>query len=59
MVANAYGWQPHSHLWAKCLENVGALTSHNPMSLHGLLQGELYFFLQDFPTFLNPGLKDI
>jgi hypothetical protein len=22
-----------------CLENVGALTSHNPMGLHGLLQG--------------------
>jgi hypothetical protein len=23
----------------KCLENVGASTSHNPMGLHGLLQG--------------------
>jgi hypothetical protein len=22
-----------------CLENVGASTSHNPMGLHGLLQG--------------------
>jgi hypothetical protein len=22
-----------------CLENVGTLTSHNPMGLHGLLQG--------------------
>jgi hypothetical protein len=26
-------------LWADCLENVGVLTSHNPMSLDGLLQG--------------------
>jgi hypothetical protein len=25
-------------LWADCLENVGAVTSHNPMGLHGLLQ---------------------
>jgi hypothetical protein len=33
--AGAWGWQPHRH----CLENVGASTSHNPMSLHGLLQG--------------------
>jgi hypothetical protein len=26
-------------IWADGLENVGALTSHNPMSLPGLLQG--------------------
>jgi hypothetical protein len=25
--------------------NVGASTSHNPMVLHSLLQGQLYFFL--------------
>jgi hypothetical protein len=25
--------------WADCLGNVGALKSHNPMGLHGLLQG--------------------
>jgi hypothetical protein len=25
-----------------CLENVGASTSHNPMGLHGLLQGYIY-----------------
>jgi hypothetical protein len=31
-------------LWADCLESVGASTSHNPMGLHGLLQGQLYFF---------------
>jgi hypothetical protein len=29
----------HRHLWAVCLENVGASTSHNFMGLHGLLQG--------------------
>jgi hypothetical protein len=26
------------NLTADCLENVGASTSHNPVSLHGLLQ---------------------
>jgi hypothetical protein len=26
-------------------ENVGASTSHNPMGLHGLLQGQLYLYL--------------
>jgi hypothetical protein len=29
----------YRHLWADCLENVGASTPHNPMGLHGLLQG--------------------
>jgi hypothetical protein len=29
----------HRHLRADCLENVGALTSYNPMGLYGLLQG--------------------
>jgi hypothetical protein len=33
-----WGWQPHRHLWADCLENVGSSMSHNPMGLHGLLQ---------------------
>jgi hypothetical protein len=28
--------QHHRHLVAVCLSNVGALTSHNPVSLHGL-----------------------
>jgi hypothetical protein len=32
------GLQPHCNLWADCLENVGASTSHNHMGLHGLLQ---------------------
>jgi hypothetical protein len=26
---------------ADCLDNVGSLTSHNPIGLQGLLQGEL------------------
>jgi hypothetical protein len=31
---------PHRQLWADCLEkNVGAPTSHNPMGIHGLLNG--------------------
>jgi hypothetical protein len=30
---------PYRHLWADCLENVGASTSHNSMGLHGLLHG--------------------
>jgi hypothetical protein len=39
---------PNMDLWADCLENVGTSTSHNPMGLHGLLQGiallpRLYF----------------
>jgi hypothetical protein len=33
------GWQPHRHLWTNCVENMEALTFHNPMDLHGLLQG--------------------
>jgi hypothetical protein len=32
-------WQPYRHLWADCLDNVESLTSHNPIGLHGLLQG--------------------
>jgi hypothetical protein len=32
-------WEPHCHLWANCLENVEALTSHNTMCLNGLLEG--------------------
>jgi hypothetical protein len=27
------------HLWADCLENVGASPFHNTMGLHSLLQG--------------------
>jgi hypothetical protein len=31
------------HLWADCLENVGASTSQNPMGLHGLLRDSFNF----------------
>jgi hypothetical protein len=41
------GWpvRKSDNLIAICLDNVGASTSHNPMGLHGLLQGELYLYL--------------
>jgi hypothetical protein len=42
--SSAWGWQPHRHLWANCLENVGAFMSQNPVGLYNLLQGQLYFF---------------
>jgi hypothetical protein len=29
---------------ADCLEDVGSLTSHNPIGLQGLSRGKLYFF---------------
>jgi hypothetical protein len=32
-------------MWADCLGNVGSLTSHNPIGLHGLLTGIVLFFL--------------
>jgi hypothetical protein len=38
-------WQPWCHLLAVCLSNVGALTSRNPMGLHGLWQGYIYLYL--------------
>jgi hypothetical protein len=44
----AQSWQPHRHLWADFLENVGASTSHKIKNLHGLLQKELYLFLPLF-----------
>jgi hypothetical protein len=40
-----YGWQPHRHLWADGLENVGASASHNPMGLRSLLEGQFYLYL--------------
>jgi hypothetical protein len=39
------GLTTHRYLYVDCLETVGASTSHNPMGLHGLLQGELYLYL--------------
>jgi hypothetical protein len=38
------GWQPYSHLRADCLDNVGSLTSHNPMGLRGLLRIQMSGF---------------
>jgi hypothetical protein len=34
------------HLWADCLDALGPLTSHTPMRLHGLLQGQFYLFMR-------------
>jgi hypothetical protein len=50
MVAGEWDWQPYRHLWADFLENVGSSTSHNPMCLHGLLQGWLYLYFHTFCT---------
>jgi hypothetical protein len=36
--------QPLIEMSTRNLENVGSSTSHKPMGLHGLLQGQLYFF---------------
>jgi hypothetical protein len=38
-ILRAQRWQPYCHLWADCPYNVGSLTSHNPIGLHGLLWG--------------------
>jgi hypothetical protein len=43
--AGAWDWQSYRHLWADCLEGMEASMSHNPMGLHGLLQGYLYFYI--------------
>jgi hypothetical protein len=45
--AGAWDWQPHRHLWADCIENVVTSTSHNPMGLHGLLQGHVDLLLTE------------
>jgi hypothetical protein len=37
--AGALGWQTYRRLSADCLDNVGSLTSHNPIGLQGLLWG--------------------
>jgi hypothetical protein len=44
--AALWPWGRLSHPWADCLENVGALTSHNTNGLHGLLHGYVYLFLR-------------
>jgi hypothetical protein len=46
---SVWGWQPYHHLSVKCLCNVGSLTSHNPISLHG----DTFTFY--FCTFISHG----
>jgi hypothetical protein len=36
----------YRHLWDSCLEKMGASSSHNPLGLHGQLQGLLYIFTE-------------
>jgi hypothetical protein len=48
---------PNRYLWADCLENVETSASHNPMVLHGLLQGQLYLFLHISLNWLAITLK--
>jgi hypothetical protein len=40
------------HLWADCLDNVGSLTSYNPISLHGLLRVKLFLYIE-FTSYNN------
>jgi hypothetical protein len=51
----AQGWQLHRHLWADCLENVGASTSHKRMDLDDLVVWCLYPFTfgKNINIFLN------
>jgi hypothetical protein len=46
--AGACGWQPQRHLWADCLENVGASTSHNFMGLCASYRDSFTFFYRYF-----------
>jgi hypothetical protein len=39
-----FQYVPYRHLWADCLDNVGSLTSHNPIGLYGLLQDSFTFY---------------
>jgi hypothetical protein len=41
--AGACGWQIYRHLFAGYIDDVGSLTSRNPIDLHGLLQGQRCF----------------
>jgi hypothetical protein len=38
---------PYRHLWANCLDNVGSLTSHNPIGLQGLLWDTFTFIITE------------
>jgi hypothetical protein len=55
--AGAWGWQPYRHLWTDCLDNVGPLTSHNPIGLRGLLWGKLHFFFMQATSLSAPDQK--
>jgi hypothetical protein len=50
------GWQPYRHLWADCLDNVGSLTSHNPIGLHGQLRVYLFTLVGLWATWLLKNL---
>jgi hypothetical protein len=43
-VLRVFGADNLTTICADCLDNVGSLTSHNPIDLQGLLWGWLYFF---------------
>jgi hypothetical protein len=52
-VMNARGWQPHRHLWADCLDNMGSPTSHSTTGLHGLLLEWLCYFMCRWCSYLS------
>jgi hypothetical protein len=37
--------------WAVCLDNVGSLTSRNPVDIYGPIQGQIYFLHFTFKEF--------
>jgi hypothetical protein len=41
----------HRHLWAECLENVGASMAHTPMGLHVLLLEELSVYISNSDSY--------
>jgi hypothetical protein len=52
-------WQPNRHLWADCLESVGSSTFHNPIGLHGLLEGYLSSFSFYCTSIFNKFYKNL
>jgi hypothetical protein len=42
-----------------CMQNVGVSTSHNPMGLHGLLQGQLYLLYREYCQIWGKGALDV
>jgi hypothetical protein len=43
------------HLWADCLENIAASTSHKHISLHGLFNGSFFLLIRE-QTVLTSGM---